>query len=678
MEEVEKQTSLQNDVKNNRSKKNANGRRYVNKKTTQNKPKEQKSNVVKRFVLNGESKEMVEKNYEFRKLKENKNNNNKKNNKRVVRDNKSNQSSNGSEAINKVENALIKAIKGNKKMLNEEEKIDLTTKAYKNKNLKVMFFGGVGNVGNNITALMYGDDILVIDVGVGFAEANMPGVDLVIPDMAWLKANKDKIRGICVTHAHEDHIGSMPYFLDDVKAPVYASKLSLALIENKIKEFPKCKMKGVAVQPRQVVKIGCFSVEFIHVNHSIAGAYALAITTPVGLVFHSGDFKIDFTPITGETTDLARMGELGNKGVLLMLCESTNIERAGVSLSESVVSETLAGIFDEYRNNRMVITAFASNVHRVQQIMQLAKNYGRKVAFAGRSMINNMEVAMKLGEIKFDHEQIVEMSKVPKMADKEVLILATGSQGQEHTALDRMVNGEIPGIEIGKNDTIVFSSSPVPGNEKSVTGIINELMRKGATVIYDDLSDVHASGHACQTEIAIIHKLIKPKFFVPVHGEVKHLMYHEKFAQKMGIKPSNIIVPEIGTVVEVGKNSMKKGKDVYAGIRIVDGKSVSDVESAVLRDRLQLASDGICIVLLHTSEATGMLSRLPDIFSRGFIYNDDSNELIVEARRIVYEAFDGVDVKSLEKTVLRNTVKKTLTNFFVRKVNRKPVIITIV
>ena len=656
-----------------------NGRRYAktykNNSTNKNNgtPKISKE---KRFVLNAENNEMVEVEYESKQIKKDKQktaNLNVSNNKTKANNNNANR--------NKNSNADARRNKdSSKKFLveNENAKIDLTTRAYKNKNLKVMFFGGVGNVGNNICALMYGDDILVIDVGVGFAEANMPGVDLVIPEMSWLKANKDKIRGICITHAHEDHIGSMPYFLDDVKAPVYASKLSLALIENKLKEFPKCKMKGVAVQPRQTVKIGCFTVEFIHVNHSIAGAFALSITTPVGVVFHSGDFKIDFTPITGETTDLARMGELGNKGVLLMLCESTNIERAGSSLSESVVCETLASIFDEARENRIIITAFASNVHRVQQIMDLAKKYGRKVAFAGRSMINNMEVAMKIGEIKFDHNQIVEMGKVSKMADKEILILATGSQGQEHTALDRMVNGEIQGIEIGKNDTVIFSSSPVPGNEKSVTNIINELMRKGANVIYDDLSDVHASGHACQTEFSVIHKLIKPKFFVPVHGEVKHLMYHEKFAVKMGVNPKNIIVPEIGTVVEVNKNSIKKGKDVYAGIRIVDGKSVSDVESAVLRDRLQLASDGICIVLLHTDDATGQLRKLPDIFTRGFIYNDDSNELIVEAKKIVYEAFENVDVKSLEKSVLRNTVKKTLTNFFVRKVNRKPMIITIV
>ena len=316
------------------------------------------------------------------------------------------------------------------------------------KGLEVMFFGGVGKVGDNITALKYGDEILVIDCGVGFAEPDMPGVDLVIPDMSWLKAHKNMIKGICITHAHEDHIGSLPYFLDDVKAPVYASKLSLALIEGKLREFPKIKMKGYPMNPGNAVQIGCFNVEFIHVNHSIAGAYALAITTPVGVVFVSGDFKIDFTPIAGDTTDLSRMGELGRKGVLLMLCESTNIERPGMSMSESVVGETLAEIFEQCKTNRIIITSFASNVHRVQQIMDLARRFNRKVAFSGRSMINTMELAMKIGEIKFDRKQIVDFDKIDKYADNEILILGTGSQGQEHTTLDRMVkNLENKGFE---------------------------------------------------------------------------------------------------------------------------------------------------------------------------------------------------------------------------------------
>ena len=549
----------------------------------------------------------------------------------------------------------------------------------KNK-LQVMFFGGVGKIGDNITALRYGNDILVIDCGVGFAEADMPGVDLVIPDMTWLKEHKELIKGICITHAHEDHIGSLPYFLDDVKVPVYASKLSLALIDNKLREFPKIKMKGVPVNPGHVVRIGCFTVEFIHVNHSIAGAYALAITTPVGVVFVSGDFKIDFTPIAGETTDLARMGELGRKGVLLMLCESTNIERPGVSLSESVVGETLDKIFDECKDNRIVITSFASNVHRVQQIMDLAKKYNRKVAFSGRSMINNMEVAMKIGEIKFDHKQIIDLEKVQKFPDKEILILATGSQGQEHTALDRMANDEFAsiGIEIGPNDTIIFSSSPVPGNEKSVTNIINELMLKGANVIYDDLSDVHASGHACQTEFMVVHKLIKPKFFIPVHGEVKHLKYHAKFAEKMGVKPQNIIVPTVGTVVEVNKNSIKEINSVQAGVKIVDGKTVCDVENGVFKDRLQLAEDGICVVVLNVNKKLGTVMGSPEIVSRGFIYPSEYGDLIKEAKEVVLNALQTSNEAKIEISEMKNIIKRTLTNLFFKKTKRKPMIIPMI
>ena len=547
--------------------------------------------------------------------------------------------------------------------------------------LQVMFFGGVGKVGDNITALRYGDDILVIDCGVGFAEPSMPGVDLVIPDMTWLKHHKEMIKGICITHAHEDHIGSLPYFLDDVKAPVYASRLSLALIDNKLREFPRVKMKGVPVNPGHVVRIGCFTVEFIHVNHSIAGAYALAITTPVGVVFVSGDFKIDFTPIAGETTDLARMGELGRKGVLLMLCESTNIERPGVTLSESVVGETLASIFEERKDNRLIITSFASNVHRVQQIMDLAKRYNRKVAFSGRSMINNMEVAMKIGEIKFDHKQIIDIDKVQKYQDKEILILATGSQGQEHTALDRMANDELAsiGIEIGPNDTIIFSSSPVPGNEKSVTNIINELMLKGANVIYDDLSDVHASGHACQTEFMVVHKLIKPKFFIPVHGEVKHLKYHEKFAIKMGVKPQNIVVPTVGTVVEVNKNMIKQVKSIVpAGVKLIDGKTVCDIDSSVLKERLQLAEDGICVVVLNVNKKTGTVIGQPEIISRGFIYANEFGDIVKEAKELITTALQTSNEGKVDISEIKNTVRKTLTNLFFKKTRRKPMIIPVV
>ncbi|MBQ9786489.1 MAG: ribonuclease J, partial [Clostridia bacterium] len=404
-------------------------------------------------------------------------------------------------------------------------------------------------------------------------------------------------------------------------------------------------------------------------------------TTPVGVVFVSGDFKIDFTPIAGETTDLARMGELGRKGVLLMLCESTNIERPGVTLSESVVGETLAGIFEERKDNRLIITSFASNVHRVQQIMDLAKRYNRKVAFSGRSMINNMEVAMKIGEIKFDHKQIIDIDKVQKYQDKEILILATGSQGQEHTALDRMANDELAsiGIEIGPNDTIIFSSSPVPGNEKSVTNIINELMLKGANVIYDDLSDVHASGHACQTEFMVVHKLIKPKFFIPVHGEVKHLKYHEKFAIKMGVKPQNIVVPTVGTVVEVNKNMIKQVKSIVpAGVKLIDGKTVCDIDSSVLKERLQLAEDGICVVVLNVNKKTGTVIGQPEIVSRGFIYANEFGDIVKEAKELITTALQTSNEGKVDISEIKNAVRKTLTNLFFKKTRRKPMIIPVV
>ncbi len=548
------------------------------------------------------------------------------------------------------------------------------------KGLQVMFFGGVGKIGDNMTALRYGDDILVIDVGVGFAEPDMPGVDLVIPDMSWLKAHKDMIKGIAITHAHEDHIGSLPYFLDDVKATVYGSKLSIALIEGKLREFPKVNMKSQAVNPGGAVQIGCFNVEFIHVNHSIPGSYALSITTPVGVVLVSGDFKIDFTPISGETTDLSRMGELGRKGVLLFMCESTNIERPGMTMSERVVVQTLDEIMASHKQNRIIVTSFASNVHRVQQIMELARKYNRKVAFSGRSMINTMEIAMKIGEVKFDHKLIVDIEKADKLKDEELLILGTGSQGQEHTALDRMVKGEVANIKIGSNDLVIFSSSPVPGNEKSVTNIINQFIALGAKVIYDDLSDVHASGHACQTEFMIVHKLIKPRYFIPMHGEIKHLKYHEQFAISMGVKPQNIVVPHVGSVVEVSNSGIRELNDVLAGEKIVDGKTVYDVDNAVVRDRLQLAEDGLCVVVFGVNKNSGKLVNMPELIPRGFIYPNELSGIVKEARQVLIDAVNNAAVENEKPdwNELKSTTKKVLTNLFFKKTKRKPVIIPII
>ncbi len=544
--------------------------------------------------------------------------------------------------------------------------------------LRIMFFGGVGEVGKNMTALCYNDDILVIDCGVAFPDEDMPGVDLVIPDMTYLKNNAHKIKGIVITHAHEDHIGSLPYFLDTVKAPVYASRLTLAMIQGKLREFPRVKMTGKVVKPHDVVKIGCFQVEFIHVNHSIAGAHALAIKTPVGTIVHSGDFKIDFTPLLEETTDLSRFGELGQKGVLMFLGESTNAEFEGFSLSEKVVRDTLKDLFEEFKDKRIIITVFASNVHRMQQIMNLAKQYGRKIAFAGRSMINNMEISMKVGEVAYDKSIIVDMAKIKNLKDNEALVLATGSQGQETTALARMARGEFQGLTLTPNDAVIFSSSPVPGNEKSVSGIINDLVEKGITVVYNDLASVHASGHACKGEFRIMHKLIKPKFFVPVHGEAKHQLAHKKLAMEMGMKESNIFVPHNGSVLEVTSHHARFVQDVVAGEALVDGLGIGQAGSNVLKERKQLANDGFCVVVLGVNLQKGEILSGPEMIAKGFIYSHEAEKVLDEAKDVVLNSLSKMNLQSADKNELKNSIKQTLTNLFYRRIERKPIIIPIV
>lgn len=551
------------------------------------------------------------------------------------------------------------------------------TKGNKNK-LKVMFFGGVGEVGKNMTALCYGDDILVIDCGVAFPDDDMLGVDLVIPDMTYLKNNAQKIKGILVTHAHEDHIGSLPYFLDTVKAPVYASRLTIAMIQGKLREFPKVKMTAKVVKPRDVVKIGCFQVEFIHVNHSIAGAFALAIKTPVGMVVHSGDYKIDFTPLLEETTDLSRFGELGQKGVHLFLGESTNAEFEGFSLSEKVVKETLHDLFEIHKEKRLILTVFASNVHRMQQIMYLAKEFKRKIAFAGRSMINNMEVAMKVGEVIFDKDIIIDIARAKNYKPNEILILATGSQGQETTALARMSRGEFQGLTLGENDVVIFSSSPVPGNEKAVSGIINDLIEKDITVVYNDLASVHASGHACKGEDRILHKLLKPKFFVPVHGEAKHQLAHKKLAIEMGMKESNIFIPHNGTVLEVTPQGVHFAQDVQAGEALVDGLGMGNADSNVLKERKQLSTEGICIVVLGVNKQKGQIISGPQMIAKGFIYSHEAKKVLEEAKEVLMNSLSKMDIKNTETNDLNGNIKMTLTNLFYKRIQRKPIIIPVV
>lgn len=543
-------------------------------------------------------------------------------------------------------------------------------------NLKVMFLGGVGEIGKNITVLEYGEDIIVIDSGLAFPSDDMPGIDLVVPDITYLTMNKDRVRGIFITHGHEDHIGSLPYVLDELKVPIYGSSLTLGLVEAKMREFKNVQYTANTVKAGSVIKAGCFKVEFVSVTHSIPGAMALAITTPVGMVVHSGDFKIDQTPISGTGFDIGRFAELGKKGVLLLMCESTNVERKGFSMSEAHVGKTFDELFSQLTDKRIFIATFSSNVHRLQQIMDLSKKYNRKIAFTGRSMINVTEVAIKLGELKSDRENIIDIDKIDRYEDKELIILTTGSQGEAMSALTRMASDNFPKIKLDENDAVIISASPIPGNEKSINTVINNLYKKGCTVIYDELADVHVSGHAYQEELKIMHSLIKPKYFIPVHGEYRHMRRHQLLAQEMGMQARNIIIPEIGMCVEVNRNYFRINGTVVAGERLVDGTGLGDLESVVLRDRKLLSEEGLCVVLL--TMRNGEIVGEPNIISRGFIYQDEASELIKDAKEVILNALQSIDVKALDLNELKMSVKKIASTYFFKKTKRKPMILTIV
>lgn len=542
--------------------------------------------------------------------------------------------------------------------------------------LKVMFLGGVGEIGKNITALEYEDDIMLIDCGLAFPSEEMPGIDLVIPDFTYLKENKDRIRGIVFTHGHEDHIGSLPYLLKDVKVPLYGSKMTLTLIGNKIREHHITGIKGVVVKPRNVVSLGKFKVEFVRVNHSIAGAMALAITTPVGVVFHTGDFKIDFTPIDGEMIDLPRIAEIGKQGVLLMMGESTNVERPGYTESESVIGARLDTIFQSNADKRLIVATFASNIYRIQQIIELAIKYNRKVAVVGRSMINNIDAGQRIGEFTFPEETFVDIEKVGHMEDKNVLILSTGSQGEPMSALSRLARGEFNKIVVGENDTVIFSSSPIPGNENSVNAVINNLYRRGAIVIHEN---VHTSGHACREELKTIHSLIHPKFFIPVHGEYRHLKEHTLLAQHLGMDPHNMLIPEIGMCVEVtNKYIMEKGK-VPAGEMLVDGLGIGEATSVVLRERKLLSEDGLIIIVVGISSTSGEVVNEPYVISRGFVYQDEMEKLNNESKQILLDTLKLMDLKEVKDwNEVRNSIRKPLRNFFFKKFKRTPMILPII
>lgn len=547
-----------------------------------------------------------------------------------------------------------------------------------NNKLKITFLGGVGEIGKNMTALEYNDEIIIVDAGLTFPGDELPGVDIVIPDMTYLIENKQKIKALLLTHGHEDHIGAVPFLLQQINVPIYGTRLTLALVENKMKEHPKIKYKAVSVKPKNVLKIGSFSIEFIKVSHSIAGSLALAITTPVGTVVHTGDFKIDYEPIDGVMTDLPRLGEIGRKGVSLLLCESTNVCRKGYSMSEKSVGRTLDEIIKNHADNRIIVATFASNIHRMQQIMDIAEKYKRKIAFTGRSMINVSEVAMKIGELSFNRENIVDIEKVDKLDDKEILIMTTGSQGEPMSALTRMAAGEFKSVKIRPNDLVILSASPIPGNEKNVYNVINALYKLGADVIYDELAEVHTSGHACQEELKLMHSLVKPKFFIPIHGEYRHLKTHKELAMRLGKDERNILLPSIGMQVELGPNSIKEVGFVKAGQRLVDGMGIGDMDSNVLRERKQLAEDGICVVCVNINNVAGEVTGDPFIITRGVVYADEQESFVQDAKACIVASLKEIDLRGVEPSVIRASLRRNISNFIFRRTKRRPMILTIV
>ena len=545
----------------------------------------------------------------------------------------------------------------------------------KNKNcLKVRFLGGVGEIGKNMTALEYGKDIIVIDAGITFPTADMPGIDLVAPDVTYLVQNKDRIRGVVLTHGHEDHIGGLPYLLKEINVPVYGTKLTLMLCEHKLKEQKILDCNLNCVKPSSSIKLGSFTVEFIHVNHSIPGSCALAISTPVGMVVHSGDFKVDLTPISGQMTDMTRLSEIGKKGVTLLMCESTNVEQEGYTMSEHVVGETLDRLFVDNVKRRIIIATFATNVHRIQQIIDLAVKHKRKVAFSGRSMLNVVEAASKVGEISIPNDVVIDIERIKNVADKDLVIISTGSQGEPMSALTRMASGDYNQVQVGSNDTIIISASPIPGNEKSVYQVINNLYRKGAEVVYKSITKIHVSGHACQEELKMLQTLLKPKFFIPVHGEYRHLKKHCRLAKQLGLKESNMLIAEIGDTIEITEKTMRRGEQFQAGTRYIDGLSIDDTES-VVRDRKHLAEDGLIVAVCCVSEDSGEILQEPDIINRGSLLTD---EQVQEVKNIVIRVISSFDVKSSDLGDIRNTIRKQLRNYILKKTKKSPMIIPVI
>lgn len=546
-----------------------------------------------------------------------------------------------------------------------------------NSKLKIIPLGGLEQIGMNITAFEFEDSIIVVDCGLAFPEDDMLGIDLVIPDISYLKENISKVKGFVITHGHEDHIGALPYVLKEINIPVYATKLTVGLIDNKLKEHGLLKkVKRKVVKHGQSINLGAFRVEFIKTNHSIQDASALAIYSPAGTVVHTGDFKVDYTPVFGDAIDLQRFGEIGKKGVLALMCDSTNAERKGFTMSERTVGKTFDNIFADHKNTRIIIATFASNVDRVQQIINSAYKYGRKVVVEGRSMVNVIGTAAELGYLNVPENTLIDIEQMKNYPDEQMVLITTGSQGESMAALSRMAADVHKKVSIKPGDTVIFSSNPIPGNEKAVSKVINELSMKGADVIFQD---AHVSGHACQEEIKLIYSLVRPKYAIPVHGEFRHLKAQAGIAKELGIPKENIFLLSSGDVLELDENQAKVSGHVQTGAIFVDGLGVGDVGNIVLRDRQHLAEDGILIVVLTLEKHSNMVMAGPDIVSRGFVYVRESEGLMEEARHVVENSLDYcMEKKITDWGKIKNNVKESLGDFLWKKTKRNPMILPII
>ncbi|AHM56553.1 ribonuclease J 1 [Peptoclostridium acidaminophilum DSM 3953] len=544
--------------------------------------------------------------------------------------------------------------------------------------IKIIPLGGMNEIGKNLTAIEYKDEIILIDCGLSFPEEEMLGIDIVIPDISYLLKHKDKVKGIFLTHGHEDHIGALPYFLKKINVPVYGTRLTLGLVEFKLKEHRLNNVKLQVVKPGQMIKKSNFEVEFIRVNHSIADACAIAVHTEIGTLFHTGDFKIDHTPIDGDLMDFGRIAEIGSQGVLLMMADSTNVERPGATMSERTVGATLDEIFSGAKS-RIIVATFASNVHRLQQVINSADKYHRKIVVSGRSMVNVVGVASELGYLNVPEGVMIDINEMGNYNDSELVLITTGSQGEPMSALSRMAASEHKKLDVQPGDLVIISANPIPGNEKLVSRVINQLFERGAEVIYEALADIHVSGHACQEELKLMHRLVRPKFFMPVHGEYRHLKQHGELAEELGMPRENILISSNGVILEVDGNGAKFTGSVPSGNILIDGLGVGDVGNIVLRDRRHLSEDGLMVVVVTISKESGEVVAGPDIISRGFVYVRESEDLMHNARLIVKKALENCSGRQMKEwSYMKNSIKDDLKNFLYQKTKRNPMILPII